>query len=646
MNMNRHFRLHRLVFWSLYSIMVFGFLFPDVWWGIHFLSFLPGITGHALLISIAIINIPIISGRIAGQFIEWVDGFSLQDRWVQLSIAVCMALLYRNFPIVKDPYGEGFNYAPYLEQTVKEYPAHVHEWLFSISLKPAAGRQTMLGIYTLIAYYLEIDFGTVFRLTDALAGGLFIWLWSRFASHFIPNGGLQWLLLIAVATAPFGLAFFGHTDTYSVIYVLMLSWLMLFVHQSKSKHRLGFCLLTAYLVLLVKLHPLMVLLTPALFLSGMQQFFPENAFAKRLHSFRGVFVILGIPIFLAGSVLYFFVFKDYNDPRLLMGVKDFDRLFLPLLSPSPPLDRYNLLSINHFFDCLNMLLFWSPAIIFLAIMGLKPRNEQADGRKHTSVILLFTFALYTSFLFVINPLIAMPMDWDLFSFPAIVLLVLMVSIFSGPETSINVKLLVVPVISLAMASCTIFWVHANTEPLSYRIENVGKWIYRSYYEHSAKYIHFGIGLIPNDPELYLSRKQDVLHYLKPYAIEGNDVKYASMYTDNGIVRWRATHDHKAALADFEAARLYAPDYGVNLQQLMLIHQEIGNHLVAHSYSLKLLELNFPSEKEALLTAAKISLRARLYTQCRLYCSYYLKQFGEEQRVQDLLNELEASDPVD
>ena len=59
------------------------------------------------------------------------------------------------------------------------------------------------------------------------------------------------------------------------------------------------------------------------------------------------------------------MFKDYNDPRTLTDFKDIDRLFLPVFSPEPPLDRYNLFSLNHILDYLNMMLMWSPAALFL-----------------------------------------------------------------------------------------------------------------------------------------------------------------------------------------------------------------------------------------------------------------------------------------
>lgn len=597
--------------------------------------------GHSFLVVLGVANLPTIGNRIATILTNRMESISLRDNSIQMLLAGILTMLYWAFPIVKDPYGEGFNYAPYLSHMVTDYPSHVHDWLFSLSLKPAAGRQTMLGIYTLLAYFLKIDFATVFRLTDALAGGLFIWVWIRFVCSKIQSNCLTWLLVFTVSLAPFGLAFYGHTDTYSVIYLFMLLWLTLFDNQIHQKNTSTFFLLALFLLILVKLHPLMILLLPSLLIAGILQFFPSTKLARAMQSVNGMFLILGTPIFLAGAVLYLFVFKDYNDQRLLTDVKDFDRLFLPLVSPPPPLDRYNLLSFNHFFDCLNMLLFWSPALMFLTVAGARSLRKSDTEISVASAILLFTLMLYASFLFVINPLIAMPMDWDLFSFPAIILLTLLVNVFSHLNSVEAIRPLVVPVLSLALVCTSTFWVHSNTEPLSYRIESVGKWIYRSYYEHSAKYIHFGIGLIPDNVGLYLSRKEEVINDLKPFSLKGNDVKYASLFTDNGIIKWRMINDVEGALADFEMAETYAPDFGINLQQLLLINEELNRPSEALDYALRLLELQFPSRQEAVRTVINSSLKAERFTECKAYCNLYLDLFGEDHEVVQLLNELNA-----
>ena len=445
--------------------------------------------------------------------------------------------------------------------------------------------------------------------------------------------------MITVVSAPFTLAFFGHIDTYSVIYFALLGWLLLLLKELNYKSKYGIWWLVIYFLLIVKLHPIMVLLAPALVLAVANQYFPNSNFKAKILRPSGIALFILLPIYVAGAILYFFVFKDYNDPRILIDIKDFDRLFLPIFSPEPPLDRYNLFSLNHFSDLLNAMLFWSPTLLFAVATLISGYRRSVNWRSPEILILGMTFLLLTSFLFAINPLISMPMDWDLFSFPAIVLLALLLAVVKQVSTETSPKNVLVPILALSMLSSMTFVVNANINLLSYRYESLGKWVYRSYYEHSAKYIHYGIGMIPKDADLYLRRKEAVIAELKPYSITGKDVKYASMYTDNGMLRWKAFGNLIAARSDFEKAHEYAPDYGINLQQLVAVNEQLADYKRAYKYSKQLVTIQFPTKEKALLTAINSAFNARLYPQCREHAIEYLKLNPNHREIKKLVNDL-------
>ena len=167
-----------------------------------------------------------------------------------------------------------------------------------------------------------------------------------------------------------------------------------------------------------------------------------------------------IPICFVGAFLYFFVFQDYKDPRLLQDFRDIDRLFLPLLSPAPPLDRYNLFSINHIFDYFNIMMLWSPPALFLlVIIGLFYR-KQINWKTPQIVITGLTFLLFTTFLFMINPLFSMPMDWDLFSLPAPILLIFVLALLKDVQPTNLAGKILPGCLALAILSLPTFIVNA------------------------------------------------------------------------------------------------------------------------------------------------------------------------------------------
>ncbi len=634
------------------SILFFGFycigiLYPDDLWGTHYIAFLPPlwkillllVSGSMLLFSIKITN------RISAPIWE-IKPHRFFHNLAIILIGILMGFVFYKFPIVQDNYGNAFALQPFLEERVKEIPADFVENLFSLNLNPESGRTIVRQLVAFISYTVEITVEESFKWLDIVCGSVFIILWL-FCVRIYLRENFLWQIIMSLAglTAPLLLIFFGHIETYAPVFLILLTWFIGLLILLKTNRALLLWMLFLLLLLSIRLHPLMYLLIPAWILAFLHHFFHESSFIQHLFTPKGILLWVYLPVCLAGCILYFFIFEDYKDPRLLQNFNDIDRLFLPLLSPAPPLDRYNLLSANHIFDFFNIMLLWSPPSLFLAvILGLFYRR-QISWKKPEVIIIGTTLLLFMTFLFMINPLFSMPMDWDLFSLPAPLLLILVLTLVRQVKYSDLSRKTLLGCVALSLLCLPVFAVNSSVLPHSYRLESVGIRVYKTYYEHSGKYILYALSLIKNDPELYLNRKQNILNKLKKYAIPGNDIKYASLLMDNGIYFLRTSHEFAKARDYFKQAHAYSPELKQNIVYLMEANFQLKDFAAAYKQAVKLIEIVHPDKRTALRYGIHCALEAGLFSQAQEYCKAYLADFPGDKLIQTVNERLETNSNI-
>ena len=299
--------------------------------------------------------------------------------------------------------------------------------------------------------------------------------------------------------------------------------------------------------------------------------FQNAKWASAIFQIRGMLARIFLPLGLLGLLLYFFIFQDFNDERLLdQSVRTIDRLFLPLIAPEPPLDRYNLLSWNHLFDFLNAIWLWSP-IALLAGSWLLVRKKVSLSPP--AVALLLTLLLMTGFLFMVNPLVSMPMDWDLFCFPAPVLLVLLLSISKAQQDVVLPNGVLAGSLALALMLIPPIWVNHQTAALSQRVETVGRHIFKTYYAHSSTYLLFSLQL-ETDVNVYRSRKESIIADLQPWATPGRDINYSDLLIDQAILEAEIQQNYPKARSLFLNALDYRDDLGEYASGLEMVNQRL------------------------------------------------------------------------
>jgi hypothetical protein len=351
----------------------------------------------------------------------------------------------------------------------------------------------------------------------------------------------------------------------------------------------------------------------------------------QLLTIKGLVVSVVLPVLLVGLIVYFFVLEDYKDPRsLLVTVYGMDRLFLPLFSPDAPLDNYNLLSLNHIFDFLILPFLWSPVSIYLIVVMLGKQRKSIDWN-HTPLILVGLLLLLNCMLFfAINPLLSMPIDWDLFCLPAIPFLIFTALLMQQLEQiDFSVSQLVPGVLAISIISLPFFVLHSSTPMLSERYKSLGMRIYDSYYEWTFKKINYALEINNEDQKGQFVDRNKVIEEMRPKARIGVDPEFGQFLTVQGKYLLRDSKKLKESLPYFIESDIYNPDNPNNT----ILHMEalfgLRRFEEALEKSLLLVELGYPTKEKSISIVIHCALKSNKYDLAKRYTTLYTQQFQNE-----------------
>ena len=552
---------------GIFTMYVLGVFFPDVFWGTHFLAFIPPILKYGILVFIPLFFIFI--------YYQQNELFRFKfhlSKTTTITITALAAVAFYNLDITSDYYGDAKNFSPYLNQKFTSFKTDFWKELFSIQFKTGHARWGVFNFYSLIAYVLKINMYQTFKLMDAFFGAGFVFIWIAAIRKYSTQKSTTILLLILGCTTPVMLNFCGHIETYSLVLFLLISWIYILVRTIKEKNVVFLWLLIPLFLICVRFNTPSILLLPALALAFLHHYFTKPSQLSTFFSIKKMLQYILIPLIIIGVLAYFFVFEDYNDSRILdTNTKDIDRLFLPLFSPDAPLDTYNLLSWNHIFDFFMSFFFWSPAILFLiGIIFLHRKKITWDSSLIN--ILLLTLVLFIGFLFMINPLMSLPMDWDLFTLPFPIVLMLLLLIFQKQSVIFIKKKIILYALGLHVLAIPVFIVLMNKTMHSYRIESVGVRVYKTYYQHADSYLLYALQMLEGN-ETYSLRKNKLLKKLKPFVRKPIDQNYAALLLDEGINTF-TNQEYIKSRALLLAAEGYAPHLKLSHEYIIKVNHEL------------------------------------------------------------------------
>lgn len=580
---------------------ILGYIFPEVWWGTHFLSFLEL---HEFITLISIFLILFMS-----QFLSFNIPLFKNHKVNTLTIIAlgCLyAILILSFPMIVDYYGDAYKYLDDRDVVLQTIPRGTHEAFWTYDLNPSSGERTVLAIATYITYFFKTSYAKGFNIMNAIFGGLYAITWIVFTNKVLSFSLSKFLVVICGLLAPFMLFYFGHMEIYAPVYFMVLIWLFsawLFLKKPTVKKAIALFIL---LIVCFKIHSINLLFLPV------YVYILKSAFSNIEKPWKWVSYFIFIPTVLAGIILYFFVFKDHTDDRSFNHgtVYEYDHLFLPLYGTEAPLDQYNILSFNHIFDYLNLILSWSPALLVLFIIILLTARKSINWNNHHIVFVGTSLILFSALTFVINPLLSMPRDWDLMSIPAVIFSFFIVLLLQQCEALLLTRRLLTNLLSVFVLSFSVFIMHQNRNAIGNRMEALAIRTQTTYYDWTSELLKFAKDAKNKNPN-YVKVNEKIVKKLRENAQIGIDYEFAEVLYIQGN-EYQKLKAYNKAIQYYEESLIYYPEHYRSklkmIEPLFLTKQ----YDKAYNNAKELLKINYPNSNKAHKIAIHCALEVGAY----------------------------------
>lgn len=639
---------------AIFGFYVLGLLFPTVFWATNELATLPGPLGIGLaLLGVGLILMPLYLPK-RENAVEPKQLSFPQNLGIISGVTLLAGVLFHNFPIHLDVYGD----ARYL---IKAVDIHLYTWKDQLwdeffSFRPLytkTGTATIYSITNLGAWLTGASGLTVLKWVDTFSGMAFVFIWLVLVNMVIKERGRRILFSLLGITAPFLLMFFGHYEIYAPSMPLMLLFAggLITVFRVKKQMYRVWALVGVGLVLLlnIKFHITAYLLVPAFFLTVLWVIVDWKVPNwKALFTWKWSLIWLGIPAILAGGFVYGYLTKSFNGSRQYTETTLSDALFLPVVGPDgPPWDRYDLFSFAHILDYVGLMLFWSAGALFLLAVILICFRKQIKWNQPLLIIMGLTFLGYVASFFVLNPLLGIAVDWDLFARPAPLFLVF-VLLLAGelPASTGFARKVGGSIGAFALMGITFFALNAYPSTLSRNLEYDGIRSFKTYWIGSTTLLNASVKLRNLDPEADIALRESWVEELEPYAVEEVDVEFADVLHQIGILYLDSLGQREKALSYFQRSDSYEQHLIQNIHKLVITYFILGRFEEAHAYTRKLISVKYPTQQKAYKISIHTAVEARAYEDALVYCEEYLSQWPEDQFVLRVYNALASGENLD
>ena len=493
------------------TILLYGIasLLPDSFlWGVNHLAFLKPRESFIVLATASLLGLFFILfdyKKIFG-FFEWFLPLN-KTKLIPVLFGLLGAAIFYYFRINTDMYGDTRT----LLSLLAGEPYSIAD-IFNFQDKEPLTR----FIHQHLARFLDLDQKLVFQLVSASCGGIYFALLLIFIRNIKAPGVWKFLIVAIGLACGVNQLFFGHVEDYTLAYLaivvfMMFGWLLF------DGKKVIWCLVITFLIG-TRLHIEMILLLPALAYGILYYYKDKYAPLKKwLQPSR--IVVVALSTMIAGVLLYVFY---YHADRYVTGDQKeiMTKIFLPVVNPLPAPHSYSLFSINHISDVVQQYLFISsPAVLLLFCTGAVCRRYilWREPRVIFYILGVFYFFVFNS---TVNPMLTMPRDWDLLSLSAASVIFLSIAVskqlFDRTEGNSKCAFILGIALSASLLSSTIFYINMNEERAGLRLEGIGKWTFKSYYQGSVYIINVGEKMIQNTGD-QIGHREKTIEDLLPYA---------------------------------------------------------------------------------------------------------------------------------
>jgi len=381
-----------LVLVLLVLIRIIPYLYPaSRTWGFNHLIFLLPVYSIAYFAIAAIaLILPFIkkSEVWSDGFIDWFNFTFFESPrryWYRLLFIVPIAILFMAYPMTTYFLGDGYEVLNNIASDADTF----FKWSESgVILLLKTFRRLLGGDRTQSAV-------VAIHIVSYLSGIFSIWFYFGIAQYLSSQKYKRLLIFSASLFSGALLLFFGYAEHYPSLWIALTGTIfggLKYIRTGK-----GLMIMWLFLIFGVAMHLQMTILIPgAIYLT----LFAGDNTGRKSKSFKN---LLWIIVLLAIGFVGIFAYKYLTDLF-------FQIMFLKIL---PGGSDYTVFSISHLLDVTNEALLISPLLfLFILLIG---KNEIMGSRKEKLIFLALISFASLLFLFIVDPKLGMPRDWDLLS---------------------------------------------------------------------------------------------------------------------------------------------------------------------------------------------------------------------------------------
>jgi tetratricopeptide (TPR) repeat protein len=298
-----------------------------------------------------------------------------------------------------------------------------------------------------------------YAATSIAAGVVFVFFILLVRDLMSKDSGERFIVFSIFFTMGANQLFFGYVESYTLVYVAMIAYILFSWGYIKKNNGLILPILSFFLA--VSLHLFAITLFPSLlyliFSEGSKKTESKNEtgteterrkdrLVKYLISL-GIIVLVGIGLFLL---------QNFNPEKKGLGYY----LIYPLGKGE---SFYSIFSSSHLLDLINHQLLVSPVGMLILLTSILVFRKKIDYKDRMIRFLLWLSIFSLAFAFFIDPKLGYPRDWDMFAFSALGYTFLGVHIFlkSWREAKMgNLRYVTISLLFTSLIS-TVPWIYVN-----------------------------------------------------------------------------------------------------------------------------------------------------------------------------------------